>query len=243
MAFCWNSAYFALRKICGILVTFLTRSGCFSSKQRWGSVTFWCGSGSGSPDPYLWLVDPDPAPGSDQTPDPTPFFINFKDAKKIIFFTFFSHNVPTGTSSSVQKKNFLLKYCVKMLFLQALFQTAQDIFEKREGSPAGSGSAPPTIGSGSGSGRPKNIQIRIRFRIRIPNTGSKMCIGFNADLDRDLVFFSIWIRIRVQGAKPVRISIWICHKVTKVWIFTCKIYLKGQWLSFFPIVRTFIRIR
>jgi hypothetical protein len=46
------------------------------------------------------------------------------------------------------------------------------------------------------------MQIRIRFRIRIPNTGSKnqsydfllfavlwMCIGFNADLDRDLAFF------------------------------------------------------
>ncbi len=38
--------------------------------------------------------DPDPTP----TPDPTPFFIDFKDAK-IIFFTIFSHNLPTGTSA------------------------------------------------------------------------------------------------------------------------------------------------
>jgi hypothetical protein len=35
----------------------------------------------------------DPVPD----PDPTPFFIDFKDAKKIIF----SHKLPTGTSSSV----------------------------------------------------------------------------------------------------------------------------------------------
>jgi hypothetical protein len=42
--------------------------------QCWGSLTFWCGSGSA--DPHLWLMDPDP------TPDPTPFFRDFKDAKK-----------------------------------------------------------------------------------------------------------------------------------------------------------------
>ncbi len=40
------------------------------------------------PDPHLWLMDPDP------TPDPTPFFSAFKDAKKIPFFSF---NLPTGT--------------------------------------------------------------------------------------------------------------------------------------------------
>ncbi len=33
-------------------------------------------------DPYLWLMDPDP----DATLDPTLFFSDFKDAKKIIFF-------------------------------------------------------------------------------------------------------------------------------------------------------------
>jgi hypothetical protein len=81
--------------------------------------------------------------------------------KKIICFTFFSHNLPTGTSS-----------CVKMLFCRHFFQSAQHIYEKREGS--GVGSAPLT--NESGSGRPKNmriLRIRIRFRIRIPNTGVK----------------------------------------------------------------------
>jgi hypothetical protein len=54
----------------------------YRKPQCWGSVTFWCGSGSA--DPYLWLKDPDP--------DPTPFFIVFKDANKMIFFfIFFSY--------------------------------------------------------------------------------------------------------------------------------------------------------
>ncbi len=48
-------------------------------RQCWGFVTFWCGSGSS--DLYLWLMDPDP------TPDPTPFFSDFKDAKKNNSFT------------------------------------------------------------------------------------------------------------------------------------------------------------
>ncbi len=48
-----------------------------------GSVTFWSGSGS------VPLMDPDPVPDPDSTPDPTPFFHDFKDAKKIIFFKFF----------------------------------------------------------------------------------------------------------------------------------------------------------
>jgi hypothetical protein len=46
------------------------------SNQCWGFVTFWCGSES--PDPYLLLMDP----------DPTPFFIDFKDAKKTVFIFF-----------------------------------------------------------------------------------------------------------------------------------------------------------
>ena len=39
--------------------------------------------------------------------------------------------------------------------MQALFQSAQHIYEKREGSGAGSGSVPLTNGSESGSRRPK----------------------------------------------------------------------------------------
>jgi hypothetical protein len=73
------------------------RAQCFL--QCWGTVTFWCGSGS--PDPYLSLMDP--VPNLDPTPDPTPFFNDFKDVNKIVFFLFFSYNLPTGTSSSVLK--------------------------------------------------------------------------------------------------------------------------------------------
>ncbi len=54
------------------------------------------------PDPHLWLMDPDLAP------DPPPFLSDFKDAKKIQFF---SYNLPAGTTSSVKKK-ILLKFCV-----------------------------------------------------------------------------------------------------------------------------------
>jgi hypothetical protein len=41
--------------------------------QCWGSVTFWCGS--------VPVTN-----GPDPTPDPTPFFIDFKDAKKMSYF-------------------------------------------------------------------------------------------------------------------------------------------------------------
>jgi hypothetical protein len=63
-----------------------------------------------------------------------------------------------------------MKFFAKILcyisILQALFQSAQHIYEKREG---------------SGAGRPKNMRIlRIRFRNRIPNTGAdnKNCSVF-----------------------------------------------------------------
>ncbi len=46
-------------------------------------LTFWCGFGSR--DPYLWQMDPDPYP----TPDPSPFFSDFKDAKKLFFYLIF----------------------------------------------------------------------------------------------------------------------------------------------------------
>ncbi len=131
-----------------------------SRRPCWGSVIFWCGSGS--PDPYLWLIDPDP------TPDPTPFFSDFKDVKNLFFFIFFSYNLPTCTSSSVFKLNLLGKnlfacithmhiifslqneICCKKLFLHALFQSTQHIYERKEG-PEG----PKTCGScGSVSGSP-----------------------------------------------------------------------------------------
>ncbi len=66
-------------------------------------------------DPYLWLMDPDPVPDPDPTPDPAPSFIDFKNAKKKIshFFLITCHQVHHLQS---KKFNFLLKFCVKMLF-------------------------------------------------------------------------------------------------------------------------------
>jgi hypothetical protein len=73
-----------------------------------GSVPLTHGSGSGSP-------------------DPTPFFIDFKDAKRNIFLYFF------------------LITCVKMLVWRHYFSPLNTFMEKREGS----GSVPLTNGSGS----------------------------------------------------------------------------------------------
>jgi hypothetical protein len=131
------------------------KSSCMN--QCWGYMTFWCGSGSVNP--YLRLMDADPDPD----PDPTPFFSDFKDAKKICFPYFFLPTYPQTHYLQSEKLNFLLKFCIKILF----FQSAQHLYEKREGSGAGSrfGSVPLT--NGSGSWRPKNMQI-LRIRILIP---------------------------------------------------------------------------
>jgi hypothetical protein len=57
---------------------------------------------------------------SGSTPDPTPFFSEFKDAKK---FSFYLH---AGTFSSVLKLYFLLKFCVKILFCKHYFRKGRD---------------------------------------------------------------------------------------------------------------------
>jgi hypothetical protein len=119
-------------------------------------------------------MDPDP----DSTPDPTPFFNNLKDVKKF-FFIFFSFNLFTGTSSLVFQIKFLLKFCVKILFCQALLQSAQHIYGKKERSGSGSGSVPLT----NSSGWPKHMRILriwIRLRIRIPNTRSQIFFGLSS---------------------------------------------------------------
>jgi hypothetical protein len=72
--------------------------------------------------------DLDPDPTLDPTLDPTPFFIDFKDAKKL----FFSYNLPIGTLSSGLEKF-----------------TAQHIYEKKEGSGAGSGAGSVHLTNGS----------------------------------------------------------------------------------------------
>ena len=76
------------------------------------------------------------------------------------------------------KIEFLLKFCVKMI---ALYQSAQHIYEKREGSGAGCGSEAGSVPltNGSGSGRHKNM------RIRIPNTGF-LCYVQEFDESQDM---------------------------------------------------------
>jgi hypothetical protein len=62
-------------------------------------------------------MDPDP------TRDPTPFFSDFKDAKKIFFS---SYTLPAGTLSSVLKLNFLLK----ILCYASIISAAQHLMRK-----------------------------------------------------------------------------------------------------------------
>ncbi len=69
-------------------------------------------------------MDPDP------TSDPTPFFSDFKDSKKNYFGPyFFLITYPQAHYLQSSKFNFMLKFCQNFI-LQALFQSAQHIFEK-----------------------------------------------------------------------------------------------------------------
>ncbi len=128
-------------------------------------------------DPWHFSADPDP------TPDPTSFFIDFKDATKNIFVSYFflitcqhAHHLQSP------KLNFLLKFCFKILFCRHYFSPLNTSMSK--------GKVPEpdpdpylwpinvfiwsqnSLGiynffllyNGSGSGSPKNM------RIRIPNT-------------------------------------------------------------------------
>ncbi len=61
----------------------------------------------------------------------------------------------------------MLKKFVLKFYFACTISAAQHLYEKREGSGAGSGSIPLTDGSGIGSVRPKNM------RIRIPNTATR----------------------------------------------------------------------
>jgi len=65
----------------------------------------------------------------------------------MFFFIFFSYNLPTGIPSAVKKILFFAKIlCINFYF--AGIQSAQHIYEKREGAGAGSGSGSgsPTLG-------------------------------------------------------------------------------------------------
>ncbi len=112
--------------------------------------------GSGSADPYLRLMDPDP----DTTPDPTSFFIDFKDTKKIFFSYFFRTCQQTHHLQS-KKFNYLLKFCVKIIYCRRYYSPLNTSMRKGKDpdpylllldpDPGG----PTTCGSlGSGSGSP-----------------------------------------------------------------------------------------
>ncbi len=107
----------------------------------WFPWTWLCSVG----DPWHFGADLDPAP----TPDPTPFFSDFNNAKKIFFSYFFSfsYSLPAGTLSSVLKIKYFAKFCVKILFCKHYFSLLNTFMRKKKGS------IPLT--NGSGSGRPK----------------------------------------------------------------------------------------
>jgi hypothetical protein len=97
-------------------------------------VTFWCGFGSA--DPYLRLLGP--------AADPTPFFCDFKDAKKINFIFVlktYSHIIFSLINL------FLAKFCVEILFCKHYFRLLNTFMRKRKdpdpGGPKTSGS--PTL--------------------------------------------------------------------------------------------------
>jgi hypothetical protein len=124
----------------------------------------------------------DPASDLDPTPDPIPSFRDFNDAKKNFLHIFFLQLTHRHIIFSILKMYFFAKISVKILFSKHYFsrQSAQHIYEEREGS--GAGSVALTNGSGSRSGRPKNMRIRISTT------------GYETD---------IWCRIREADSRPV----------------------------------------
>jgi hypothetical protein len=110
-------------------------------------MTFWCRSGS--PDPYPWLMDL----------DPTPFFIDFKNAKKIFVFIFFLITCPQAHHLPSKKFNFLPKILCWNFICRHYFNTCMrkgkdpDLYPwliDRDPDAGG----PKTCGSGSGSRSP-----------------------------------------------------------------------------------------
>jgi hypothetical protein len=93
-------------------------------------------------------------------PDPTSFFDDFKDAKKIISFSsyFFLTTYPQAAGTLSSAFNFLLDFVLKFYFA-SIIQFAQHLYEKREGSGTGTGSVLLT----NGSGRPKIMRILLRI--------------------------------------------------------------------------------
>jgi hypothetical protein len=117
-------------------------------------------------------MDPAPAP----TPDPTTFFIDFKNTKTNIFSYFFLITFPQAHYLWTKKFNFLLKFCVKILFsrhyfsLNTFMRKGKDLEPYPEPDPdpylclmdpdpdPGEPKTCGSCGSGSGSGSP-TLQI------------------------------------------------------------------------------------
>jgi hypothetical protein len=95
--------------------------------------------------------------GSD--PDPTPFFNEFKDAKKLNFFVFFLITCPQAYHFPSKKFNFVLKFH----FAGIISVRSTHLKEKIR------------IRSQIRIRRPKNIRI-LRIRFRIPNTDYKQIL-------------------------------------------------------------------
>jgi hypothetical protein len=115
------------------------------------------------PDPHLWLKDPESNSGSDSF---LQWLWGCKKKFHIFSFQLTHRYIIFSLKNWIFSKNFLLKS-----ILPALFQFAQHIYEKREGSGSGSESvAPVPLTNGSGSWRPQNMR---NLRIGIPNTANK----------------------------------------------------------------------
>ncbi len=160
------------------------------------SVTFWCGSGSALL--CLWLMEPDP--------DPTPFFSNFKGAKKLFFCVFFSY--------------FYIIFSLRNLIFCCNYVFAQQLYEKRERSRFGTRSGSIPLTNGSGSRRPKNMRIRITLA---PGQDMTQICGRIYKLR--YIYFAIF---RLSWATSLRTPSATCEKH---WRWPTQKILTGTWKS------------
>ncbi len=82
----------------------------------------------------IWIRIPGSVPlnpALDPTPDPTPFFSDFKDAKTLFFFFIFFF-LPACKLSEVLKLNFVLRFCMKILFCKHYFSSLNTCMRKAD---------------------------------------------------------------------------------------------------------------
>jgi hypothetical protein len=68
--------------------------------------------------------------GSGSNTGSTPFFFDFKNAKKYLFSYFFRITCPEALHHQSKKLNFLLKFCVKILFCRHFFSPLNTFMRK-----------------------------------------------------------------------------------------------------------------